>query len=53
MSNQIKRQIYAEAYGMGDILIGRSITGKYPNETVFTNKNTRTLDERTRKVLTP
>ncbi len=26
-----KRQRYAEAYGMGDILVGKTITGRYPN----------------------
>lgn len=27
-----KRQAYAELYGMGDVEVGRKITGQYPNK---------------------
>lgn len=26
-----KRQLFAEAYGMGDVKVGTTITGEYPN----------------------
>lgn len=31
MVNDKKRQLYAEAYGMGDVKVGQTITGRYPN----------------------
>jgi len=31
MDEKIKRQAYAEAYGMGDIMVAQTITGQYPN----------------------
>lgn len=31
MVKEKKLQLYAEAYGMGDVMVGRKITGVYPN----------------------
>jgi len=35
--NTKKKQLYAEAYGMGDVKIGIQITGEYPNTPVDTS----------------
>lgn len=38
---QERRQAYAESYGMGDVLVGRTITGCYPNAPIFDHRGKR------------